>query len=70
MVGSTRRSILGGGESGRVAAARFGRWQEPTDRREPGPATTVSEELIMPDTVKAIGQAMDKKAPDELVRSE
>ena len=53
-------SALGRGGSSRFATGGcFGRWQEPTDRREPGLATAVSEEPIMSDTVKAIGQAVD-----------
>ena len=60
---------LGRGDSGRHVIAGFGRWQEPTDGRKPGLATAVSEEPIMSDTVEAIGQAVDQKAPNELVWS-
>ena len=44
--------------------------QQLPDAREPGPAAAIGEETIVADAVEAVGQAVQKEAADELVRTE
>lgn len=46
------------------------RRQQSPDGDQPGSAAAIGEEPIMADSVKAVGQAVEQEAPDELVRVE
>jgi hypothetical protein len=44
--------------------------QQLPDTREMSSAAAIGEEAIMADTVEAVGQVVQKKAADELIRAE